>query len=109
MNTSTVISILLAGIFLHPNYLALNRAGEAVSFLGIPVKLATYSASAVPILLVVWHQSYIKKLAKKISLNHVNIFFVPLITFVILTPIALCGLGPLAQLLVTTWKWDLND
>lgn len=39
---------------MHPSYLALKDSGEAIVFLGIPVKLATYSASVVPILLVVW-------------------------------------------------------
>lgn len=39
---------------MYPSYLALKDSGEAIVFLGIPVKLATYSASVVPILLVVW-------------------------------------------------------
>lgn len=93
--TSTVISMLLAGVLLHPSYSALKTAGDPVSFLGLPVTMVTYSSSVVPILLIVWAQSYIEKFAKKISPNCVKVFLVPMLTLLITAPIALCILGPL--------------
>lgn len=99
MKTSTVLSILMAGILLHPNYAALKTVGDPVNFLGLPVTLVTYSSSVVPILLIIWAQSYVEKFAKKISPNCVKVFLVPLITILIMTPIALCGLGPLGGII----------
>lgn len=99
MKTSTVISMLLAGMLLHPSLGALKDTGEAVAFLGIPVRLATYSSSVIPILLIVWAQSYVEKFAKKISPNAVKVFLVPMITLLILTPVGLCALGPVGSIL----------
>lgn len=93
--TSTVISMLLAGVLLHPSYGALKTAGDPVSFIGLPVTLVTYSSSVVPILLIIWAQSYIEKFAKKVSPNCVKVFLVPMLTLLIATPVALCILGPL--------------
>lgn len=110
--TSTVISMLLAGVLLHPSYTALKTAGDPVSLFGLPVTLVTYSSSVVPILLIIWAQSYVEKLAKKISPNCVKVFLVPLITLLIMTPIALCGLGPLGGIIgdymAMGFEW-LND
>lgn len=110
--TSTVISMLLAGVLLHPSYGALKTAGDPVSFLGLPVTLVTYSSSVVPILLIIWAQSYIEKFAKKVSPNCVKVFLVPMITLLVATPVALCILGPLGGIvgdyMAMGFEW-LND
>lgn len=93
--TSTVLSLLMAGIMLHPSLDALRNQNVDVSFLGIPVKMVYYSSSVIPILLTVWLQSYVEKFAKKISPNAVKVFLYPMITILILTPATLCVLGPL--------------
>lgn len=112
MKTSTVLSMLMAAMLLHPSYAALKTAGDPVSFFGLPVTLVTYSSSVVPILLIVWAQSYIEKFAKKLSPNSVKVFLVPLITILIMAPIALCVLGPLGGIIgdymAMGFEW-LND
>lgn len=112
MKTSTILSMLMAAMLLHPNYAALKTAGDPVSFLGLPVTLVTYSSSVVPILLIIWAQSYVEKFAKKVSPNSVKVFLVPMITILIMTPIALCGLGPLGGIvgdyMSLGFEW-LND
>lgn len=95
--TMTGLSLVLAAMLLHPSYTALNT-GDPVTFMGIPVKMATYSASVVPILLIVWIQSYVEKFATKISPNCMRIFLAPMITLTIMTPLALCGLGPIGAI-----------
>lgn len=99
MKTSTVLSMLMAAMLLHPSYAALKTAGDPVSFLGLPVKLVTYSSSVVPIFLIIWALSYVEKFAKKISPNCVKVFLVPLISILVMTPIALCVLGPLGGII----------
>lgn len=98
-NTNTYLSLVFSGMLLHPTFVGLKSAGEAVSFLGIPVMMATYSSSLIPIILIVWVQSYIEKLAKKISPNAVKIFLVPLITMLIVFPLGIIVLGPIGAIL----------
>ncbi|ERK30688.1 beta-glucoside-specific PTS transporter subunit IIABC [Clostridium intestinale] len=98
-NCSPYLAATFAGVLLHPNLVALKTAGEAVHFLGIPVTMATYSSSVIPIILIVWFQSYIEKFARKISPNAIKTFLVPLITILVVAPVALTALGPLGAIL----------
>lgn len=89
----------IGGILLHPNLGALVSAGEPVSFLGLNMPLMNYGSSVVPIILIVWLQSYIEKYAGKFSPNAIKIFFQPLVTLLIIAPIALIVIGPLGTYL----------
>lgn len=97
-NCNTYFAVVLAGGLLHPNLVALKSAGDSVSFLGIPMILASYSTSVVPIILTVWVMSYVERFAKKVSPGPVKIFLVPMLVFLITAPIALLGVGPLGTI-----------
>jgi len=97
--TNPMVSITLAGVLLHPNLTTLFNSGESVLFAGIPVKAVSYGASVIPVILVVWLMSYVEKLAEKVSPGPVKIFLAPLITIIIVAPIALIVLGPLGMYL----------
>lgn len=89
----------LAGVLLHPSFSALVDAGEPVSFLGLPVTLAHYSSSVIPIILTVWLMSYVERFADKISPKPIKFFSQPLITLVVVAPIALIAIGPLGSII----------
>lgn len=97
-NCNIYLSLVFAGMLLHPTFTGLKASGDPVSFLGIPVTMATYSSSLIPIILIVWFQSYIEKFAKKISPNAVKIFLVPLITMLVVFPVGIIVLGPLGAI-----------
>lgn len=97
--TNPYIAMAMAGVLLHPNISAFKDAGEAVHFLGIPVVLASYSSSVIPILLIVWLQSYIEKFVKKITPNMIKIFFVPMVVMLICAPVGLIAFGPLGTII----------
>lgn len=97
-NCNSYFAIVLAGVLLHPNLAALKSAGDPVSFFGIPMILASYSSSVVPIILTVWVMSYVERFAKKVSPGPVKIFLVPMLVFLITAPIALLGVGPLGTI-----------
>ena len=59
--------------------------------------MISYGASVVPILLIVFAQSYIERFAKKLSPNAVKVFLVPLITLVLTSLLAFSALGPLGN------------
>ena len=92
------LSLIFAGMLLHPDFVNMRTEGIAVSFFGLPLRLAIYSTSVVPIILIVFLQSYVEKWAKKVSPNAVKTFLVPLITILITAPLGLIVLGPLGAI-----------
>ena len=93
------MGMLLGGIMIHPSWNALVVAKDPVSFLGLPVKLVTYTSSVIPIILVVWIMSYVENFADKISPKPIKFFSKPLITILVMGPLALIALGPLGSIL----------
>lgn len=61
-----IYSMIAAAALLHGNYTGMVAAGEAVTFLGIPVRLASYSSSLLPALLIALLAYYMEKLFNKI-------------------------------------------
>lgn len=86
------LAAVVAGIFLHPN---LAAAGDNSTFFGLTVPHVSYSSSVIPIILTVWAMSYIERFADKISPKFIKFFTKPLITLLIIAPIALIVVGPL--------------
>lgn len=93
------LAMTIAGVLLHPNFAALKTAGDPVSFLGLPVTLAGYSSSVIPIILGVWFMSFVEPIADKVSPKVVKFFTKPLITILVTAPVLLIVLGPLGTIL----------
>lgn len=93
------MAMTLGGVLLHPSFSALVAAKKPVSFLGLPVTLASYASSVIPIILIVWLMSYIEKFADKISPKPIKFFSKPLITLIVTAPIALIAIGPLGTII----------
>lgn len=93
--TSPFLALVFAGILLHPELTLMRTEGIEAAFLGIPIRLATYSSSVIPIILIVLLQSYIEKYARKYTPDVVKVFVVPMVTLLIVAPIGLIILGPL--------------
>lgn len=106
------VSAVLAGVLLHSSFTGLNT-GDPVRLFGfIPVTMVAYSGSVVPILLIVWVQSYIEKIANKISPKPVKIFLAPMLTIIVTGIIGITIAGPLGnlvgQVIAIGFNW-LND
>lgn len=109
---SPFIAAVLAGVLLHPSFAGLNT-GDAVKLFGfVPVTMVSYSGSVVPILLIIWVQSYIERFANKISPKPVKIFLAPMITIIGTGIVGIVVAGPLGnlvgQVLAVGFNW-LND
>lgn len=95
--------ILAAGVgamMLHPNWLAMVEAGKAVKFFDvIPFTLTSYASSVIPTILVIFVQSYVEKLLKRIIPKAVELVFVPMLTFLIMGVLAFSVLGPIGSIL----------
>lgn len=96
------LSLIFAAMLVHPNYMAMKTAGEAVTLFGfLPVTLASYTSSVVPIILIVYFQSIVENFFAKITPKAIKVFFVPMVTILITVPVGYVVLGPLGSIIGT--------
>ena len=91
------LTIAVMATLMYPNLAGLAEEGASyISFFGLPIRMATYSNSVFPALLVVGAQYFIEKAAKRVIPKLFQVFLQPLVVYLILTLLALFILGPLA-------------
>lgn len=104
-----MLAVTVGGIMLHPNFTEMVGKGDAVSIFGLPITLATYSSSVIPILLMVWLMKYIEGVFDRLIPTVLKSFLKPLLVIVISGILALVVVGPLGtyagQLLSTIILW----
>ena len=83
----------------HPTWVAMVSKGNPVDFFGIPIMLAKYSSTIVPVLLSVWIMSYIERVVKRITPAMVKIFVEPMLVALISVPLALICIGPVGNVI----------
>ena len=89
----------VAAMLLHPNWSAFVSAAEPVNFFEvIPFTLASYGSSVIPIILVVFVQSFVEKWLNKHIPASVNLVFVPMLTFLVMGTLAFSVLGPIGYI-----------
>lgn len=99
LRCNPILAASVAGIMMHPNWNALVSAGKAVKlFEVIPFTLTTYTSTVIPIILVILVQSYVEKYLEKWIPQAVKLVFVPMLTFLIMGPLALSVLGPIGSI-----------
>lgn len=89
------VSLTLAGGLLYPSIIALASGATPVTFLNIPVVMASYTSSVIPIVVIVWVQSHAERLLKRILPGMVVNFLSPALIVLILFPLSLMTIGPL--------------
>lgn len=99
LKCNPVLAAAVAGIMMHPTWNAMVAAGESVSFFGIlPFTLVSYTGTVIPIILVIFVQSFIEKKLNKWIPKSVNLVFVPMLTFLVMGALALSILGPIGNI-----------
>ena len=104
--SADAIGTLFKGTFLASDYMT--------TFLNIPVIMRGYTGTVVPIILVVWVQSYVYKFFNTKLPSVLRAFFVPFFTFLIVAPLGFIVIGPVAMVIQNTitvvvqWLVGLN-
>ena len=91
-------AVAIAGALLHPNYTALITDAYNIHFssmFGIPVTLASYGSSVIPVLLMVFLLKYVDRFLDRIIPKMIKFFFKPLLTLLIVASITFIILGPI--------------
>lgn len=105
------IAVSIAGAMLHPSYAALITDAYQLhfsSFLGLPVTLATYSSSVIPVLLMTAALRYVELFLDRVIPRMVKFFFKPLLCILIVAPLTFIVLGPVGFIVGTGISTGLN-
>lgn len=92
------LSLIIAGVFLHPNFTTMIASQDPISLFGLPITKFSYAYSVIPVILMVWIMSYIEKLVDKITPRIFKLILNPTLVILISAPIALIVVGPLGGL-----------
>ncbi len=98
LNVNQFLAVAVAGAMIHPSYVALVTDAFNInftSFLGLPVTLATYTSSVLPVLFMVFAMKYVDMILEKVISQMLKFFFKPLFTILIVSLITFVVLGPL--------------
>lgn len=89
------VSLTIMGALLEPNFTGLMKSiGDVTSFIGIPVVLMSYTGTLIPAMLTIWVYSYLERYLKKIIPANIQMFAVPLLSLMIMVPLAAAAVGP---------------
>lgn len=103
--TNQYLAMTIGAALISPNFINMvtsaRETGTGVNLFGLPVTLASYSSSVIPIILAVWFLSYVEPLANKYTPAVIRIFFAPMITLLIVLPLTFLLIGPIG-----TWLGD---
>lgn len=92
--TNVYISLTLAILMIYPDLVAALAKETGFAIYGIKAPNVAYDSQIIPILLVVWVQSYVEKLLNKIIPDTLKVICVGLLTVVIMFPLEFLVLGP---------------
>ena len=96
------LAMMLGGMLLHPTFVSMvnnaKEAGTSIGVFGLPISLASYSSSVLPIILGVWFMSYVEPIADKISPKAIKFFTKPLITALVTGIVLLVAIGPIGYI-----------
>ncbi len=96
------LAMMLGGMLLHPTFVSMvnnaKEAGTSIGVFGLPISLASYSSSVLPIILGVWFMSYVEPIADKISPKAIKFFTKPLITALVTGVVLLVAIGPIGYI-----------
>lgn len=92
--TNEYLALTLAGLMMYP--FAIAEGQQVMKLFGfIPIAVVDYSASVLPIIFSVWLLKYVKRFFDKYIPEMVNMVFSPLLSLLIVAPIAMSVLAPL--------------
>ncbi len=94
---NTYVAMGIAAALVYPDLTAAFSAGEALTFLKIPVVLVSYTASVIPIIISVYLLSKLEKALNKVMPEMVKRFLIPLVSLMVIVPLTYLVVGPIAD------------
>ena len=95
------LGMVIGGLLIYPSFASGVSDGIAFNFLGIPVYGVSYSSTIFPIILCCAVMAPIEKFFAKHSPDILRSVLEPLLTIIVMIPLAYCVLGPIGSFLGT--------
>lgn len=97
--TNPLLGMLMGSILISPTFVESVTQGTSFNIFGLPITPVNYSSTVIPIILIVWVMSYVEKFFDKYIPNSFKMIFVPVLTVLVMAPLALVVLGPIGSIL----------
>ncbi|WP_086347832.1 PTS transporter subunit EIIC [Candidatus Enterococcus clewellii] len=94
-----LLGMLMGSILISPAFVESVTAGTALSVYGLPITPVNYASTVIPIILIVWVMSYVEVFFDNYIPSSFKMIFVPVLTVLVMVPLALVVLGPLGSIL----------
>lgn len=95
--TSAPVAMFLGAVLIHPTLMEMVTDQTPFTVYGIPMTLVTYSSQFLPSIVSVWIMSYVYAFFRKHMPESLRYAFLPLLTMLVMLPVALCAVGPLGS------------
>lgn len=92
------ITMAIAASLVYPSIVGLKDAEAAVTFLGLPVDMISYTSSVLPIIVVAYLQAKMEQFFEKVFPEVLRGIFIPLLDLIILFPFTLLVIGPVTDI-----------
>lgn len=93
------VGMSIGAILIYPTFIQMVNQAQAnhtgINLFGVPVTLATYSSSVIPIILAMWFMSYVEPFIDKHMPSAIKLFMTPLLTLMIVGFSTLTFIGPI--------------
>jgi len=89
----------IAASLLEPNFTALLSAEGSTSFMHIPLIVVDYSSTVFPILIAMALYAPLERFLKKYTPDMIQLFFVPMVSLLIMVPLTALVFGPFSEYL----------
>ncbi len=94
LDANPYVGGVVGAALLEPSIVALSSAEVAPDIFGIPLVMIDYSSTVFPIFIAITILAAFEKQLKKIIPGNVQMFLVPLISFLVVVPLTLLVFGP---------------
>ena len=97
--TNRYIAALTGAMLLSPTFVELVNSNTPLSVFGLPIASTSYANQVISSIIAIWIMSLIYNFLDTHLHENIRPIAVPLLTIVLMTPIAVCAIGPLGVFL----------
>ena len=90
------IGMIIGGALVYPSIVAIQGAGESLTFLNVPVVLMSYASSVIPIILATYMSSKVETFFNRHTHEAVRNFTTPMMALLLVVPLTFLAIGPVA-------------
>jgi len=99
LNANPYVGGIIGAGLLEPSFTSLMDSSQNLDFLGIPLIISDYSTTVFPLLVAIAFFAPLERFLKKYTPDTIQLFFVPMLSIIIMTPLTALIFGPFSQYL----------